>query len=48
MNNIMIDFILRLIRGFADIVSNPNSPVFYLFVIIVLCGVVKLYRMISH
>ncbi len=48
MDNIMLNFILRLMRGFADVISNPDSPLFYLFVVIVLCGVLKLYRMISH
>lgn len=48
MDNIMINFILRLMQGFAAVISNPDSPLFYLFVVIVLCGVLKLYRMISH
>lgn len=48
MDKIMLNFILHLIQGFSDIVSDTDSPLFYLFVILILCGVVTVYRKLSH
>lgn len=45
MEDIMVNYILRLMQGFAALVSDTDSPLFYLFVVIIMCGVVKVYRM---